>query len=313
MKKLTALLTAAVLLLTACSESAEVFTENRTAAPAETEVIEPEVIVAEGSVDYIRRASGMSDEFVIDDMIEHYIPFGGGCTPMSILVGEAVEIIYGEWHSGIIMGNLSDMQYRFRITDNLTGHDLPEYITMTSRLGDIFEIGKEYVVSPRRIYNTLWDFYFVSNYFHLIARDLLSDHDIERIRALGVTERDIATSEITTVENASTSRSFTSNVDLVAEITILESWADPLPDNTVFDVAFDIVDILKGEEHRAALSERDIIRLNFDVQVGETYLVMLEVFDGTSFLPAARNGAVVSERSRDFARYREAFAGAASE
>lgn len=248
-------------------------------------------------VDTQRHLDGVvSDADVVNDMLEQYAPFAYNGVAMSIVSGIPVSAARDDG-SG----------YLFKVTDNLTGHDcLPEYITIDTRFGTSLVIGKEYVVYPVRNYNTLWDSYTVANWFDVIARDLVSDREIDRIREVGERRHTAFRAENTVVENTSLSQDFVSNVDLVVVLRVTDKRAESRSDK-IWDITFDIVEIVQGAEHRTALRARETIRVNFDVEVGGTYMVMLDVFGESSFLPSARNGAIINEASADFAQYRSAF------
>jgi hypothetical protein len=330
MKKTTSIISAIALIATlaACSNTGEVTQTTQTEAGHRTSVAtatdtptadtptEISLYPPRNCVDEARRNWGSSDSDTIAFMLDNFSDLGRQeverqlGTPLSVLSGVAVEMRAAEhWH-GAITQNTS-INYLFKVTENLTGgYDVPEYLVVTSNWGGIFEIGKEYLISPARNFSTLFDSHTISNLGQVISRDLVPESDIELFRRAGVERGAVVNSgngrhgarEISTL-----SRDFVSSVDLVATLRIIESTPDSHTDG-IFDIHFEIVNILQGEEHREALENRgNRLRANFDVEVGGTYLAMYEHFGGSSFLPATRNGSFVSTRSPEFEQYRAAF------
>jgi len=324
MKKTTALtlISALALTLAACSNG-EPTRPDETGAEQITIVtpIEEEVIIRDG-VDIHRRRWGLSDEDTINQMLGRFNDperqqveqqFG---TPLSVLSGVAVGLKGGtleeaqRFHGMIEPGN--SFSYIFRVTENLTGgYDVPEELIITSKIGGIFEIGKEYLIAPGRNYSTLFDIHDITNFSQIISRDLVPESDIELFRRAGAergTVPNTGDSRHGVRQNASLESNFISKIDLVATVKITAKEADTQHDN-VYTIGFVLVDIIHGEEHREALASRGYrLRANADVEVGETYLIMYEHFGSSSFLPAARNGAIVNVRSPEFEQYRSVFA-----
>jgi len=317
MKKLLIISIIISLCLTACaSNEIPANANNADIENSNTEKTDKKVIEVDSmSVDGVRRSEGISDEEVLDQMLEKLrTPEKSKSTNTSshrnILLGEAVEIVYGEWSKGEI-GESRDVGYLFKITDNLTGSKLPEYIKVHSNHGDVFEIGKEYIINPWHAYSTLHDKHILSDYFDIISRDLLSESDINRLRKEGAAAKEKNKSELNfagnvVIEKASLQADFISNLDLAATITVIEKHLEVNSDH-IYDVKYEVVDVLSGKKYSFILDGEEMLRLNTDVEVGGTYLVMLEVFEDSWVLPVARSGAVVSEKDEDFAKYKEAF------
>ena len=262
-------------------------------------------------VDEYRRSQGFSNEETLNRMLEEF----NGNEFSNIILGTAMEITYGEGHRGMIWEN-AVVHYSFKITDNLTGNDLPEYITVKSYSGDIFEIGKEYCVHPNHQNTTLWDIHHIS-YRNVISKDLLSETDIDNIRKSAANKRTSGEVISTVIDSASLDSDFVAKVDLAMAITITDKRKEELADN-IFDVQYKLNEVLylnkKYEQFLPDwLSAADTFgeRINSDVEVGETYLVMFVAENngqgGYFTMPAARNGAVVSVLSPDYERYRLAF------
>jgi hypothetical protein len=316
--KLTAILLC-LAILAACSES-----EPETAAPNISE--EPgefiddtivNILDVMNNVDDYRRFSGSSDEDVFDWMFGLYTADDRADNIiLHIITVTAVEVIRGaEGIEGMVSspGMSAHVEYLLKITDNLTGHDIPEYINLTSRFGDIFEIGKEYVIMPFHRNTTLADLRYVNHWYQVISRDFVSESNIERIRNAGeIRRRTIHAEPRSVIEHASLSQTFLAGVDLVVEITVTDKWVHDLSDS-VFFVRRELNEVIYfKDEHRDLLAillhpDRPFL-VNFDVEIGGTYIVMLNVVAEDSLIIAARNGAVVPVRSPEFAQYREAFA-----
>ncbi|MCL2071526.1 MAG: hypothetical protein FWH07_04735 [Oscillospiraceae bacterium] len=231
----------------------------------------------------------------------------------NIVLGTAVET-FGEAHG--IIGEGMSVVYSFKVIENLTGAGLSEYITVSSQIGDIFELGKEYCISPTHNYNELWDTHIISDFQQVISSDMLSDSDIESIKK-SIAEMGLIDYIGKVAENASLSEDFITKVDLAMVITITDKRKEELADN-IFDVHYKLDEVLflnsKYEEFLPDwLSTGELFgtRINSDVEVGGTYLIMESAKDsgtgGYFTMPAARNGAVVSVRSPDYERYRLAF------
>jgi hypothetical protein len=316
LKKLTALLLClTTLALVACSGSE--LDSNREAPSNTADLREPEIRLS--NVDRLRREYG-DDEYDSDeDVLEWMLGLYNSETrcnsiTLNIITIVAVEITQGE-SNGVVHdsrgGHFWDgTEYVIRVIDNLTGHDIPEYLTIASRFGDVFEIGREYVILPFHNYSVLFDSWQVNHWFQVISRDLVSDDYIERIRESGESRRSRINAQSLVAESASLSQDFISNVDIVALLTVTDVRPDHVHDN-IFDISFDLVEIIQGHEHEEMLAY--FFRCNHEVRVGETYLFMLNVEGIDIVLPAARNGAVVSADAPEFAQYRSAFAALATE
>ncbi|MCL2071530.1 MAG: hypothetical protein FWH07_04755 [Oscillospiraceae bacterium] len=255
----------------------------------------------------IKKRIGVTKEDTLDSMLDK----DGWWS--NIVLGTAVEITDGKDSWGIIAEGFS-VEYSFKISDNLTGIDLPEYITVKSQLGDILELGKEYCISPLHNYNSLWSTHIIARYAQVISRELLTDSEIEEIRK-STSEMGLTDYHDTVVQNASTDSDFLSRVDLAALITINGKQKDENSE-TIFDVMYKLDEVLYfDKKYEKFLSdmipETGVTTVNSDVEVGETYLVMFVARDdgtgGYFTMPAARNGAVVSVLSPDYERYRLAF------
>jgi hypothetical protein len=219
----------------------------------------------------------------------------------NIMMGEAVELIYGNETLGI--GEGLDAKYLFRIIENFTGNELPEYITVRSQFGAIFEIGGDYVVSPVHLNNTLWDTHIIFGHSQFVCVDFLTQQDIQYLRDAAADEWNKSSVANAVVENVSLSPEFISTVDIAVEITVIDSWNEPFAPHIV-DVEYVLNSILTGENHRDLLPET--MRLNFEVEIGGTYLVLLEIIDDEFVLPAARDGAVISSVSASYKSFVDA-------
>jgi hypothetical protein len=221
----------------------------------------------------------------------------------NIVIGTPIKITDGEYNKGEI-GTGFFVTYSFKITDNLTGNKLPEYIEVRSQFGDVLEIGKEYCISPMHNYNALWDSHILTSWPEVIPRELLSESDIESIRNVKRTGQRTAN---LVIENAAPSAEFVSNVGLAVVVKVTQKTKEPSAD-TIYDISYTLVDVLKGKEH-AHLLDEGLLRINTNVSVGKAYLVLLGLHDdgagGLFTLPAARNGAVISRDSVDYAKYVE--------
>jgi hypothetical protein len=292
----------ATLVLTACSENTANSDRNS------------RVTREEGfCLDEMRTSmTGKSVEDVIDWRLQ---------APNNIVLAVPVEITHNDnarddGARSINSNGGYTVVYTFRIIDNLTPIDyLPEYITVLSQLGDIFEVGNEYLLSPDHRYNALWDIHVIFSWTQMIPRSSLSECDINRIRQ---TTTENEWSEILgvdidgVVKNATLDSSFVSNVDVVMEITVLDKSPTFSPD--VFHITYKVNDVLVGKGMATPpRGEPRTRRINTDVEVGGTYLLMLEVHEEGWTMLAARSGAVVSSTSREFAQYRNAFAALATE
>ena len=292
MKKITStlLITALALSLVACSSV-------ETPSPSE-------------NVDDMRlKTTGVTAEEAFNNLLEAYNNSDGSG---HIFLGKPVEITHGEHHKGMV-GEGYSVGYLFRVTDNLTGHDLPEYINLTPGHGDVFKLGNEYLVFTTHINNTLWEnVHVVYSWDWKISRSSLSEQDIKKVRDIADTKRmqNQVSPAITVIENATLSQDFISSVDMVAQITITQKEGHEYSDD-VFFVNFEKHEILHINDDCKHLLEffgQESIVINSDVEIGETYFVMMTMAFGDFFLPAARNGAVVSSRSPEYEQYRAAFA-----
>ncbi len=224
-----------------------------------------------------------------------------------IIVGKPVEVIktseyFAMFSFGCIL--VREVDYIFRITDNLSSRALPEFIVLSCQLGDILEIGTEYYILPDHLYNALWDTYFLSGYPKYLAANMLSREDIEFLREGAVNKAKNFKEVERVAEKASLSPDFISAVDIALEVKILEKHKEKSAEN-IYDVKYEINRILFGKENERLL--RESLRINSDVEVGGTYLILLETFNNEFVLPAARSGAVIDKNSAEFADYAEAF------
>jgi len=255
--------------------------------------------IRQKSIDDVRRKLGYSDEKALENMLERY---SKGIATSNILLGIAVESDCDPLDKGRMSSDM-DVFYSFKVTDNLTGNPLSEYIKVKSQYGDIFEIGKEYLIAPLHNDNVLWNTHHVVP-VGVISRDLLSDSDLDKIRQAGKNKQN--NDKKTVIEKASLESDFIKSVDLAVIITITGKERNA---NNIYDVHYKLVEVLSGKKHAHILNGEEMLRLNTDVKVGEKYLIMFEVFEDSWVLPAAREGAVVSEKSADYEKYREAFKG----
>jgi hypothetical protein len=240
-KKLTALtLCFGAISLAACSGS-ESDVSSRNEFQPENRVYEDisvhEVVAGASEADYVRRDVGISDRDVLNGMLEWYEKADhfsvnrecpddvvqGFANSAGIVSGVAVKVISGESVDGIksgLEGSGSgailihcDVEYLFKITDNLTGHclsgmnnvpesyGLPEgYMIVTSKhIGAIFELGKEYVIFPDRFLTEHRDAHEIYNVGGVVSRDLVSERDIARIRNAGANRGDVLGSGVGSV------------------------------------------------------------------------------------------------------------------
>jgi hypothetical protein len=231
--------------------------------------------------------SGKTVEDAFADMLRY---------PSVAMVAMPVEIFYGAEaaYSGLRNSNGGvNVGYRFRVIDNLSSKNLPEYVDVLVLRGDIFEIGKEYVITPCHVNSSLWDFYRISAWNQAIPRDSLSADDIEQLREVATNFS--SPSESVIVEYATLDSGFVSNVDVVKEVTIIEKSQDEFLETfapTVFDVMYVVNDVFVGEHWANERNKTHTRRINADVEIGGTYLIMIDS-DGRI---AARNGAVVSTK-----------------
>ncbi|MDR2531332.1 MAG: hypothetical protein LBC82_00600, partial [Oscillospiraceae bacterium] len=236
----------------------------------------------------------------IENMLERY-----GYND-NIIIGKPIEIILGDENEGVSssFGDFIFIDYLFQVTNNLTGNELPEFITVRSQLGTIFEIGKEYCISPMHINNALWDSHTIHSFPQFIPAEHLSRGEINRLKNAVWSRNDGDDPPLKVAESASLSPEFISSVDLAVEITVLDKLLQSLSTN-VFNVNYELNNILHGEEYGHILT--DWLRINTDVEVGGTYIVLLNVIDNAYTHPAARSGVVISKNSPEFAEYKKAF------
>ncbi|MDR2589787.1 MAG: hypothetical protein LBC71_02190 [Oscillospiraceae bacterium] len=270
------------------------------------------VLINPINIDEVRRNVGINDNDVLNFMLEKH-----GLFDSNILLGIPLEITNGEWNKGNISNDCEryPIEYLFKIVDNLTGNELPEYITINSNLGDIFELGKEYYVFPSHNNSTLWDTHHISSFPQVISRELFTNDDVYKIRQMVDKNKNVFQATQTVIENASLSRNFIDNVDLVISVTVTDKWEE-FRSNTIFDIAYELNEIIYVSEDRYKeifmFNVGELMRINSDVKIGETYMIMQNaVNDGVPgeyfFMPAARNGVVISEDSDDYTRYKEEF------
>ena len=221
----------------------------------------------------------------------------------NIIIGEAVELLHSDEAVGVVDG--ADAKYLFRINENLTGNELPSYITVRSQIGSIFSIGEEYVISPMHLNNTLWDIHIIFGSHQFVRLSALAQRDDQNLRRSTAVEASLRSGTNHVVENASLSSQFIENLDMVVEITVNDKWQDPTAPH-IFDVGYTLNNILVGDQYRDLLPER--LTINFDAQVGGTYMVLLDVINGEFVLPAARNGAVISTNSPNYERFSNSLA-----
>jgi len=258
-------------------------------------------------LDTIKKDRDICDEKALDFILEIL----NGPEDINILIVTPVEITKGSIGTENI--SFDDecymAEYLFKIVDNLTGKEIPEYIEVKSYIGGVFEIGEEYLISPAHNYSALWDSYHLDGLIDAITRENLSDSDLDRINQ-AIKDRqkqNQSNNENKVIEKASLNKEFIKKVDLAVVITVKAKEKEEKANN-VFDVTdYEIVEVLSGKEHEYLLHFGESLRLNTDVEVGGTYLVMLEVFEDSWVLPVARSGAVVSEKDEDFAKYKDAF------
>jgi len=296
------LLLIAILIFTACTETPiePTQSEEETTTQATTsEKTGPNIL------DVIKKERGIDDQEVLNGMLERL----SGPKSINILIATPVEITRGTICANRVSsdGEIYMAEYIFKIIDNITGKDIPEYIEMKSYTGGVFEIGEEYLISPAHNYSALWDSYHLSGLYGAISRESLSDSDIDKIRQAVKDRQKESNNEKTVIEKATLDKDFIEKVDLAVVITVKAKEKEEKADH-IYDVTdFEIVEVLAGKEHEYLLHFGEALRLNTDVNVGESYIVMLEVFEDSWVLPIARSGAVVSEKSDDFVKYKEAF------
>ena len=217
----------------------------------------------------------------------------------NIIIGKPVEIIYSDQDVSFSK-NEGHIEYLFQVTNNLTGNELPEYISVRSQLGNIFEIGDEYCISPIHLNNTLFDKHIIYMFSQFIEAGLITRKDADHLRNRAAEKAKDFTVLKPVTERASPTADFISSVDLAIEITVTEKHKEKDSGNIV-DVVYNLNDVLRGKRYEHLLPE--FLRLNSNVEVGGTYMILLDVINDEYVLPAARNGSVIQKDSSDFRQY----------
>ncbi|MCL1789127.1 MAG: hypothetical protein FWG33_02090, partial [Oscillospiraceae bacterium] len=154
MKKLKTIFGLSLSIFMFCSCVSNEVSPNTGGAREPDKIIERE----ESYVDDVRRASGFTDEEALELMLMEDCCHTTRIGSSNIILGIPTEITFGEDLKGRLAGDWGEIifvDYLFKITDNLTGNSLPEYITVSSQIGDIFELGKEYCINPSHNNSTL--------------------------------------------------------------------------------------------------------------------------------------------------------------
>ena len=266
------------------------------------------------SLEEVKKRVGISKEDTLNSMLD-----ADGFWS-NIVIGTAVKEITHDYKfadlkkgKGPIYANTGGY-FLFKITDNLTENKLlPEYIRIRSQYGVIFEHGKEYCIGPSVLYNTLWDSHIISCLTQIISRELLTDAEIESIRKAHA-DWDLSWYYDTVIKEASLNAEFLSKVDLALLVTITSKQKE-LYTESLYGVDYELKEILYSNKEYAEFVPEWISvwreRINTDVNVGGTYIIMLSAkSDGAGgyfTMPSARKGAVVSEKASDFVRYERAF------
>ena len=246
----------------------------------------------------------------------------------SIVVGIPVRIT--EPGHNMIMQNAIN-RYEFRITENLSRFDLPEYITVSSQWGHVFEIGEEYLIAPNHSSNSLRDISTITNLHKVVPTRLLTDDDIEHVRKTtaayreawqaggggdghegNVQEFDRRGFLKSFAKYASLDQEYLDLVDVAMKVTIITEAPHLNGFESNYSITHNLEEVLWINPE---VEERDIdhlflqeqLTINEKVEVGGTYIIMMNVSNRV-WLPAARNGAIVVADSEMGRAFMEAFA-----
>ena len=285
----------------------------------ETTVVETEKTIPQQWKNRLEEARVRRTGRTIEDDLESLIKWNE-----AFVIGVAVQFVpERELDRTPAIGEYYGERYVFRITENFSSFDFPEYINVSSQQGEVFVIGEEYVFSPRYSRNSIRDVSIITDLHQVIPTRMLSDDDMVRVREhianqaanRSDTGQGDGGNRITSrfAEYAVLEQEYLDIVHLALKLTVTEE--EPHSNvhlESVYSIKFHLDDILWvnpeiDESDIDHLFYQDWLTVNEPVEVGGTYIVMLNVLN-RSWLPAARNGAIVSADSEMGMAFMEAFA-----
>ncbi len=229
----------------------------------------------------------------------------------NVIVATPIEITQGS--SEVLSEDVEDCEYllteyTFKVSNYLYGEEGEDYITVRSQVGNLFELGKEYTFATRRINNTLYDIYTVNSRKWVIDNEYLTSTDIASLSAAFSTAQDerllTATSTERVIEVAEPTDSYVSyNVNLAIVATVTDAVVDDT--DPIYTVSLGDIAVLKGTMSDGEYS--NVIRIKGDVEIGETYLMLLNSNEDGCVMMSSKTGSIVNTTSDEFDAYLNIF------
>lgn len=214
----------------------------------------------------------------------------------NIIVGTPVEIIQGSLET--LDPSEEDCEYllteyTFKVSDYLFGNDGETFITVRSQIGNVFELGKEYTFSSRRINNTLFDIYTVNSYKWILDnRHFTPDEQASIVAKISANQaaNTFSAAKKKVINTTEPTQSFmNNNVDLAFIATITDISEDTV--NDVLDIDIANVNVVKGSVDDGVLTEG--LRIRGNIVVGGTYLMLFAEDENGDIMIAARNNSII--------------------
>jgi hypothetical protein len=197
--------------------------------------------------------------------------------------------------------------YYFRVSNWAFGIPGEQIITVSSQVGNVFEIGREYTFSAIRLNSVFYDLYMVVSNAWIIDNSEVSEVELQellnsvgRMRANSVMQTDI-------IEEAVATSEFVNNIDVAAVATVSHIHRRP-DDFDNLSAMLDLVEVVHGEVSVGAFDE--FIRLRGNVTVGGTYLILFRTDEYGHLRLLARNGAIIPYHETQFANFMNVLASA---
>ena len=240
--------------------------------------------------------------------IDERIEFIKGTTGFvhNIIVGTPIEKIQGNTEILPYANESSDFivtDYYFKVLNWAFGVPGEQIIIVSSQVGNVFEIGEEYMFAAIRLNSVFYDIHMVVSSSWIINNKEISDVELnDFLDAIGEIPVTLTPQDV--IEEATPSEEFIINIDVgvIATVTYIHRRNDDF-DN--LSAELNLLEVVYGEVSYNAFDE--FIRLRGDVTIGFTYLFLFSANELGHLRLLARNGAIIPSNTPEFYQFIELF------
>lgn len=186
--------------------------------------------------------------------------------------------------------------YTFAVKSFVSGDADGETITVRSQIGNVFEIGKEYIFAAIRNKNSYWNSYNIIGHNCFIDNTTMMPDEKEELLSSFDSNEIISPLSISIEEHVDDfieemSPELLNRVDVAIVAKIKNVVTDSMMYDNV-DAEIELIDTLKGTVRPEILDEK--ILLKGDIQIGETYLLLFVANENDNLFLASPKGSVIS-------------------